>query len=549
MRHVWAAALLALAAATLGSRAVSACTAFCAVGSDGQVLVGNNEDWANPRSKLWFMPAKPGAYGRMYVGFDDMRPFGGMNERGLWYDAFSAPAIRAARFAQLPSYRGELIDAAMAQCATVEEVVQFVSRYNRAYLTEGILMFADASGDAVSIEANAIVRKKGPHFVQTNFHQSRGIAGGGVERYKTAASMLERAGTDISVDLFRRILAATHQEGPGPTQYSNVYDLTSRTMTLYYFHDFTRAVTFRLDDELKAGAHVIDIPSLFPRNAAADAFAAARPPPRAESPALAIVLAALLGTAIVVALVGAVRGGRRVRIGLGVVAAAVAVPVLVLAVLFQILANKHGAKSPQWIQFSIAPATGDSAWINPTTLRGDGPTLRSMIATVGLDDEHDFPMMLRQELDRHLRLESHVEVRPYDAFILRTTGARLPPAPGESPAIVINKGRVQFHNASMEDIAAALQSILGKPVVDSTGLSDRYDFELTWHDPPLQDVTVALRDRFGLELAPTRVDMDTLVIDYARRDPVLFLLAQAGRLTRFAPAFVRNSVASALAID
>jgi hypothetical protein len=48
-----------------------ACTAFCAVGS-GQVLVGNNEDWSNPRTKLWFVPAEPGSYGRVYVGFDDM---------------------------------------------------------------------------------------------------------------------------------------------------------------------------------------------------------------------------------------------------------------------------------------------------------------------------------------------------------------------------------------------------------------------------------------------------------------------------------------------
>jgi uncharacterized protein (TIGR03435 family) len=555
--------------------AVLACTAFCAVGGDGHVLVGNNEDWFNPRSKLWFIPPKPGAYGRMYVGFDDVWPFGGMNDRGLWYDAFAAPALRAAGSADLPSYRGEIVDAAMSQCATVEEVVQLVSGYNRSYLTEGILMFADASGDAVSIEANAIVRKKGAHFVQTNFHQSRGQRGPGLERYQTASSMLERAGGDISVDLFRRILAATHQEGAGPTQYSNVYDLTSRTMYLYRFHDYDHVVAFRLDEELKKGARVLDMPSLFPRNAAADAFAASRPQPASSSPAPAIALAVLVGALVVAAIVGVVRGGRRARIGLGVAVGCVAVPAVLVTVLFQIVVNNHGPKSPQWIQFSLAPATGESAHVNSTTIRGDGPTLRGMIAeaygfppvrvigpswlsttrytvnaTVGLDDEHDFRAMLREELDRHLHLQSHVEDRPYEAFLLRATGApRLPRAPGQTPSIVINKGRVQFHNASMAHITAALQTILGQPVVDETGLSDRYEFELSWQSPPLQPVTAALRDRFGLELAATRVEMETLVIDHARRDPALFLLAQAGRFTRLAPAAVRDKVIRFLAID
>jgi hypothetical protein len=50
-------------------------------------------------------------------------------------------------------------------------------------------------------------------------------------------------------------------------------------------------------------------------------------------------------------------------------------------------------------------------------------------------------------------------------------------------------------------------------------------------------------------LAATRVEMETLVIDHARRDPALFLLAQAGRFTRLAPAAVRDKVIRFLAID
>ena len=116
-----------------------------------------------------------------------------MNERGLWFDAFSAPPMKAAAGSDLPRFSGNIVDRAMAECSTVEEVVRLFSQYNRDFLVEAIYMFADASGDAVSIERNAIVRKSRRHFVQTNFHQSRSN-GSEDGRFTTASEMLERAG-------------------------------------------------------------------------------------------------------------------------------------------------------------------------------------------------------------------------------------------------------------------------------------------------------------------------------------------------------------------
>src|SRR5687767_6048469 len=138
--------LLCAAVAAAGHQVALACTAFCAAGG-GQVLVGNNEDWYNPRTKIRFIPAKPGSYGRVYVGFDDMAPQGGMNERGLWFDGFAAPPVGAGPSSELPHFSGQIVDSAMAECANVEEVIRLFSQYNRAFLSEGILMFADASGD------------------------------------------------------------------------------------------------------------------------------------------------------------------------------------------------------------------------------------------------------------------------------------------------------------------------------------------------------------------------------------------------------------------
>jgi uncharacterized protein (TIGR03435 family) len=548
------AGLVCCVVALLADAHVQACTAFCAIGR-GQVLVGNNEDWDNPKSRLWFVPAKPGSYGRMYVGFDDLRPFGGMNEHGLWFDAFSAPPIGAGPSADLPSFGGEIVDTAMAECRTVEEVVRLFSRYNRNYLSEGILMFADAGGDAVSIERNAMVRKTRGHFVQTNFHQSLQKGEWGKDRFDTASSMLEAAGEDVSIDSFRRILAATHQKGGAPTLYSNIYDLRSRTMYLYYFHDFDRVVTFNLADELKKGSRVLDIPALFPKNAEAEAFAARRP---GASGASVVILAGY----------GLARATRRARVAAGL---AVGVAVVAVVATVVLVRETHQASSA-WIQFSIAPASGDSASVSPTTIRADGMTLKNAIATaydmpsvrvigppwlgdtrysinavLGIEQAENFRPLLQQELTKRLGLETHVEVRPYEVFVLTAADRpRLEGAAGSGPSTWISKEDVRMRGVSMHDLADALQRVLGRPVIDETAIRGSYDMEFGWSGERVASVTATLRDRFGLRLAPGTRDLETLIVDRIRRDPALVLFDHVGRITRAAPAPVRQRIADVL---
>lgn len=562
--------LMFAASAVAANAVVNACTAFCATGA-GQVLVGNNEDWSNPRTRIWFVPAASGSYGRMYVGFDDLWPQGGMNERGLWFDGFAAPAVNVTGSSDLPNFPGNLVDKAMAECATVAEVVRLFDQYDRAFLREGILMFADASGDAVSIEPDAMVRKTRGHFVQTNFHQSRTNPRSQDGRFAIATDMLERAGEEISIDLFRRILAATHQKGAFPTLYSNVYDLRSRTMHLYYFHDFERVVTFQLDEELKKGKRVLEIPSLFPKNAAAETFSARREEARPASGQLVVVgLITFPILLFAISVYGWLRAGRGFRIGLAVVAGTA-----MMAVVASVLTLRmHHQASADWIEFSIAPASGESASINPSAVRADGITLKAALATaydipavrvvgpawltdtrysiravVGVDQSDSFRSLLQQELKNRLRLETHLDVRPFDVFVLAATDApRVERAHGARPRIWIRKQDAQLEEASMADLVSALQGILGKPVIDETGIPGTYNLEFGWGEDRVASVTSALRDRYGLRLAPGTREMPVLIVDSARPDPALILLAQVGRATKAAPQEVRQQIADILTV-
>jgi uncharacterized protein (TIGR03435 family) len=342
-------------------------------------------------------------------------------------------------------------------------------------------------------------------------------------------------------------------------------------MHLYYFHDFARAVTFRLADELKKGSRVLDIPALFPKNDAAETFAARRPNDDGpEGRTFATASLVLFCLVVILSGYGLARGTRRFRLGFAMLTGVAVVAVLATLVAVHMQPNA----SKDWMQFSIGPASGDSASINATTVRSTGITLKGALATaygipavrivgppwlndtryslnavVGIDESDAFRPLLQQELNRRLGLETHVEVRPFEVFVLTATDtSRLERAPDSGPSTWISKHDVRMRNGSMGGLASALQGILGRPVIDETGIAGSYNIEFGWGEDRVASVTAALRDRFGLRLTPDSRDMDALIVDRIRRDPALVLLAQVGRLTRAAPPRVRQHIANALTI-
>lgn len=99
------------------------------------------------------------------------------------------------------------------------------------------------------------------------------------------------------------------------------------------------------------------------------------------------------------------------------------------------------------------------------------------------------------------------------------------PAEGGGIDHVLLPGR----NVTLAQFAAILQrAILDRPVVDSTGLTGRYDFDLEWMpdetqfggqlipgqpDSPKLGLFAALQQQLGLRIEATRGPVETLVID------------------------------------
>ena len=246
-----------------------ACTAFMA--SDGnRVLVGNNEDNRFPHTRIWFNPGKNGQNGRVIFGYDNWMPQGGMNDQGLFIDCFATPKLERKPSKKKLIFRNNFLDVIMAECSSVEEVIELMKQYNLDFMLEFQMLIVDKTGNSAIIERDHIIRKKNSYQVVTNFYQSK-VAyedypcewyKGGCLRYQIAEKMLKNRRT-VSVEHFRDILEATHQNTLGTrTLYSNIYDLKNGLIHVYYLHNFDNEVVINLKEELKKGSHYYEIPSL-----------------------------------------------------------------------------------------------------------------------------------------------------------------------------------------------------------------------------------------------------------------------------------------------
>ncbi|MBN2521547.1 MAG: hypothetical protein JXB17_13630, partial [Bacteroidales bacterium] len=139
------------------------CTIFCAH-YNGEVWAGNNEDWNDQDTWIWFIPGNETSYGRIFTGYESAFAQGGMNEKGLFFDKFQRnnTGILAPNDPNKLNYKSSLPilpEKILAECATVTEALEFYDTYNEPFLGSYIFFFADSSGDSATIGWNWQTKK------------------------------------------------------------------------------------------------------------------------------------------------------------------------------------------------------------------------------------------------------------------------------------------------------------------------------------------------------------------------------------------------------
>lgn len=153
------------------------------------------------------------------------------------------------------------------------------------------------------------------------------------------------------------------------------------------------------------------------------------------------------------------------------------------------------------------------------------------------DSNKELSSMLQSLLEDRFKLAVHWETRqaPVYELLVDKAGARLKRAdPAESGAFSIAQGRIWSRAVPLEYLASNLGYLLGRPIVDKTGLRAKYDYTVTYTPDPGQaavgaaaptdgpapdgpSIFTALRQQLGLRLESAKGPVEILVIDRAEK--------------------------------
>jgi len=238
---------LALALLVVSTKSVLACTIFILT-DETRALFCNNEDWFNPATRLWFIPAGHGHMGCAYIGFDNGWAQGGLNEKGLAFDWVAGVPEKYAIDPQLKPVRGNPSERMLESCATVEDAIAFYRTYLEPDFRRSRIMIADRTGASVVIGA----RNGKLHFDRQ--HRSRGFGWANRQLEQELAKSPEPTLAASSA-----ILRACVQPGDGGTKYSNVFDLKSAEIVLFPDPRRNDPVRLTLAAELAKGGHYYEV--------------------------------------------------------------------------------------------------------------------------------------------------------------------------------------------------------------------------------------------------------------------------------------------------
>ena len=198
---------------------------------------------------------------------------------------------------------------------------------------------------------------------------------------------------------------------------------------------------------------------------------------------------------------------------------------------------------PDWI--------GDTRYDIVAKMEGDPPPVRP-----GTGADH-LMLATRTLLADRFKLKVHRETRELDIYALMMAkpggkpGPKLktaadncspeaiaarrgapPPAPGNAPVCGIQglPGRIRFGGYPLSLFAQMISNQVGRAVLDRTGLTGNWDFEMTYaapppngplppgvelppSDPDAPDLFTAVREQLGLKLEATKGPIEVLVID------------------------------------
>jgi uncharacterized protein (TIGR03435 family) len=132
--------------------------------------------------------------------------------------------------------------------------------------------------------------------------------------------------------------------------------------------------------------------------------------------------------------------------------------------------------------------------------------------------------LLQEEIKKRFKLTAHRETREMDALLLKVANSNPPNLKphgrdGGNQSWIGENQKATITNQRLDNFVGSIEFQLGQPVLNQTGLNDRYDFQINWQ--PQRGETEkdafqrALLEQLGLELVPGRQSVEMLVVEKA----------------------------------
>jgi uncharacterized protein (TIGR03435 family) len=126
--------------------------------------------------------------------------------------------------------------------------------------------------------------------------------------------------------------------------------------------------------------------------------------------------------------------------------------------------------------------------------------------------------LLKQALESAFQMHVHTEGKETSVYILRQIN-------GEQPKLQVaatqggtspwdgQKGEIEAIGTPIGRVAQVAHDLLDSEVIDETGLTGRYDFDLKWDGKHPASIIAAIREQLGLELVEGHRKLEHLVVD------------------------------------
>ena len=242
-----------------------------------RTFFGSNHDAWFTTPHIWFENAGIDKYGAAFTGarFDGENgyaPQSGMNEMGLAFERLVSYHPRQENFANRRTISNptKYLKDILHTCKSVEEVKEFISKYDHSHFIEDVFIYVDKSGKYLIVEPYTLTMGNEPTYVIANFCPSITPEQNAnkLDRYRNGVAFIKN-GIDTTINYCTALSDTMHvcreKIGDG-TLISSIWDLNNGTVNLYFYHDYEKTVQFNLNEALKKGDHIIALETLFPHN-------------------------------------------------------------------------------------------------------------------------------------------------------------------------------------------------------------------------------------------------------------------------------------------